>query len=197
MFSLRRTKAYFDYGSNWESGYESARGIFFSSQGKWVESERALRKAIRLLEENYQKIKSNPQKVDSLAAGPRVNADGLNNPDVYITQITNRELNLAFVLLQQRRLTDAEYYARKSLQLSLDSFGRGSADAGRALLMLARIVNEQGRSKEAVLLAEAAQRSAQEGGATNDSIVMAQSRRALGTPYFLPSPQDEYCQICH
>jgi len=181
MFSLRRTKAYFDYGSNWESGYESARGIFFSSQGKWVESERALRKAIRLLEENYQKIKSNPQKVDSLAAGPRVNADGLNNPDVYITQITNRELNLAFVLLQQRRLTDAEYYARKSLQLSLDSFGRGSADAGRALLMLARIVNEQGRSKEAVLLAEAAQRSAQEGGATNDSIVMAQSRRALGT----------------
>lgn len=55
MFSLRRTKAYFDYGSNWESGYESARGIFFSSQGKWVESERALRKAIRLLEENYQK----------------------------------------------------------------------------------------------------------------------------------------------
>ena len=47
--------------------------------------------------------------------------------------------------------------------------------------MLARIVNEQGRPKEAVLLAEAAQRSALEGGATNDSIVMAQSRRALGT----------------
>ena len=23
------------------------------------------------------------------------------------------------------------------------------------------------------------------------------SRRALGTPYFLPIPQDEYCQICH
>jgi CHAT domain-containing protein len=90
-------------------------------------------------------------------------------------------LNLAFVLLKQRRLIDAEYYARKSLQLSLDSFGRGSTDVGRALLMLARIINEQGRPKEAVLLAEAAQRSALEGGATNDSIVMAQSRRALGT----------------
>lgn len=181
MFTLRRTRAYFDYGSNWESGYESARGIFFSSQGKWIESERALRKAIRLLEENYQKVKANPQRVDSLALGSRVITDGLNNPDVYITQITNRELNLAYVLLQQRRLIDAEYYARRSLQLSLDSFGRGSTDVGRALLMLARIVNEQGRPKEAVLLAEAAQRSAQEGGATNDSIVMAQSRRALGT----------------
>ena len=116
MFTLRRTRAYFDYGSNWESGYESARGIFFSSQGKWIESERALKKAIRLLEEIYQKVKANPQRVDSLALGPRVITDGLNNPDIYITQITNRELNLAYVLLQQRRLVDAEYYARKSLQ---------------------------------------------------------------------------------
>jgi hypothetical protein len=23
------------------------------------------------------------------------------------------------------------------------------------------------------------------------------SKRELGTPYFLPMPQDEYCQICH
>lgn len=181
MFTSRRSRGYFDYGTIWESGYESARGIFFSSQGKWVESERALRRAIRLLEENYKKVQANPQRIDTLALGPRQNADATNNPDIYITQITNRELNLAFVLLQQRRLIDAEYYARKSLQLSLDRFGRGSTDVGRALQMLARIVNEQGRPKEAVLLAEAAQRSALEGGATNDSIVMAQSRRALGT----------------
>ena len=181
MFNLRRMRTYSEHGSIYEAQYESARGIFFSSQGKWIESERALRKAIRLLEENYKKAKLNPQRIDTLASGPRVFSDGTNNPDLFITQITNRQLNLAFVLLQQRRLIDAEYFARKALQLSLDSFGRGSTDVGRALLELARIINEQGRSKEAVLLAEAAQQSAIEGGASNDSIVMALTRRALGT----------------
>jgi hypothetical protein len=59
-----------------------------------------------------------------------VASDSTNNPRIYITQIINRELNLAFVLLQQRRLMDAEYYARKALQQSFDSFGSGSDRCG-------------------------------------------------------------------
>ena len=180
LFNLRRVNAYTTFGPAWESGYESARGIYFSSQGKWIESERAYRKAIRLLEQGYEKVKNSESKVDALGDGPRVLADSTNNPRIYVTQIINRELNLAFVLLQQRRLMDAEFYARKALQLSLDSFGSGSTDVGRSLNMLARIVNEQGRHAEAVLLAEAAKKSATDGGAPNDSIVMAQARRALG-----------------
>jgi CHAT domain-containing protein len=181
LFNLRRINAYTVSGPSWESGYESARGIYFSSQGQWIESERAFRKAILLLEQGYEKVKNSASKVDSLGDGPRVISDISNNPRFYVSQIISRELNLTFVLLQQRRLMDAEYYARKALQLSLDSFGSGSTEVGRSLIMLAGIVNEQGRHAEAVLLAEAAKKSAVDGGAPNDSIVMAQARRALGT----------------
>jgi len=181
LFNLRRINVYKVSGPIWESGYESARGSYFSSQGKWIESERAFRKAIHLLEQGYEKVKNSASKVDSLGDGPRVFSNISNNPRFYVTQIISREQNLAFVLLQQRRLMDAEYYARKALQLSLDSFGSGSTDVGRSLIMLARIVNEQGRHAEAVLLAEAAKKSAVDGGVPNDSIVMAQARRALGT----------------
>jgi CHAT domain-containing protein len=181
LLNVKKFKAYTVYGPAWESGYESARGIYFSSQGLWIESERAFRKAIHLLEQGYEKVKNSASKVDALGDGPRVASDSTNNPRIYVTQIISREQNLAFVLLQQRRLMDAEYFARKALQLSLDSFGSGSTDVGRSLIMLARIVNEQGRHAEAVLLAEAAKKSAVDGGAPNDSIVMAQARRALGT----------------
>jgi len=181
LSSLRGSGGYEIHGSGWESGYESARGIYFNSQGKWVESERAFRRAIRLLEQGYDKAKNSASKVDALGDGPRVATDSTNNPRGYVTQIIARELNLASVLLRQRRLIDAEYYARKALQQSLDSFGSGSVNVGRSLTMLARIVNEQGRYAEAVLLAEAAKKSAVDGGALNDSIVMAQARRALGT----------------
>ena len=181
LSGLRRNRAYITYGPNWEASYETARGRYFSTQGMWIESERAYRKAIRLLEQGYEKVKNSESKIDTLGDGPRVVADSTNNPRVYVTQIIYRELNLTFVLLQQRRLMDAEYYARKALQLSLDSFGSGSVHVGSSLIMLARVVNEQGRHAEAVLLSEAAKKSATDGGATNDSIVMAQARRALGT----------------
>lgn len=36
LFNLRRSRGYMTYGPAWESGYESARGIYFSSQGKWI-----------------------------------------------------------------------------------------------------------------------------------------------------------------
>lgn len=181
LSGLRRSRAYMTHGSNWEASYETARGRYFSTQGMWIESERAYRKAIRLLEQGYEKVKNSESKIDALGDGPRVVADSTNNPRVYVTQIIARELNLTFVLLQQRRLMDAEYYARKALQLSLDSFGSGSVNVGSSLIMLARVVNEQGRYAEAVLLAEAAKKSATDGGAPNDSLVMAQARRALGT----------------
>ena len=181
LFNLRRVNAYGTYGPAWESGYESARGTYFNSQGRWIESERAFRKAIHLLEQGYEKVKKSESKVDALGDGPRVVSDSTNNPRIYASQIIARELNLSFVLLQQRRLMDAEFYARKALQLALDNFGSGSVDVGRSLIMLARVINEQGRHAEAVLLSEAAIKSAIDGGAPNDSVVMAQARRALGT----------------
>ena len=181
LFILRRSSNYENQGPFWESNLLSARGIYFSSQGQWIESEKAFRSAIRFLEKGYEKVKTSASKVDALDDGPRLFANASNDPRIYNINIIHRELDLAYALLQQRRLTDAEYFARKALQQSLDSFGSGSVNVGDSLIMLARIVNEQGRHAESVLLAQAAKKSATDGGAPNDSIVMAQARRALGT----------------
>lgn len=179
--SLRRARGFTTYGPVWEAAYDSARGIFFSSQGQWVESERALRKTLYLLETQYDKVKNSAGKIDIVGDETRSASDSSNNPRVYVTQIANRELNLANVLLRQRKLIDAEYYARKSITLSLSSFGSNSIEVGRGLRSLAVIVNEQGRYVEAVLLSRAALSTIKAAGATGANITLALAQKALGT----------------
>lgn len=181
MTSLRRSPRLADYVTVWEGNLESTRGIYFWQQGQWVESERALRKALRLLHQGYQAAKSNPKKVDDLADGGRTLGDGTNNVRNFITQIINRDLNLADVLLQQRKLIDAEYYAREALAMALDNFGRNSTDVGKSLSMLSKIISEQGRFAEAVVLAQASLAAHTESGITDDSRVMAMARKFYAT----------------
>ncbi|WP_062311095.1 CHAT domain-containing protein [Polynucleobacter sinensis] len=178
--TLRRTKAFTNYGPFWESNYESARGIYYSTQGQWVESERSLRKAIFLLEAQYEKVKHNANKIDIASDEVRTASDPMNNPRIYVTQIANRELNLANVLLRQRRLIDAEFYARKSITLSLSSFGSNSIEVARGLRTLAVIVNEQGRYPEAVALSKVALNTVKAAGADGANGTLALARRSLG-----------------
>ena len=181
LSGLKRSRGYMEYGPIWESGYESTRGIYFSGQGQWLESERSLRKALHFLEVEYQKVKNSPSKIDVLEDVTRSAADNSNNPRIYVSQISNRELNLANVLLQQRKLTDAEFYARKSITLSLSSFGSNSIEVARGLRSLAIIVNEQGRYPEAVLLSRAALATVKAAGATGANSTLALAQRSLGT----------------
>lgn len=177
--NLKKSPVYSRYGSDWESQYESARGVYFYYQGQWIESERALRKAIQILKANYQKVKNSASKIDELDKEERVEVDATNSTRGLITQQISRQNNLSWALLQQRKLIDAEYFAREATILSLEIFGRNSTDVGRSLMTLARVVNEQGRPAEAVLLSQAALASLKEGGVANDSIALAQARRAL------------------
>jgi tetratricopeptide (TPR) repeat protein len=62
LSNLKRSGAYMEYGPIWEASYESARGIYFSGQGQWLESERSLRKTLYLLETEYEKVKKVHQK---------------------------------------------------------------------------------------------------------------------------------------
>ncbi len=179
--NLRRARSFTTYGPSWETAFESARGIYFSSQGQWLESERALRKALFLLETQYEKVKASAKKVDIVGDEVRAVSDSSNNPRVYVTQITNRELNLANVLLRQRKLIDAEFYARKAITLSLASFGSSSIEVGRGLRSLAVIVNEQGRYPEAVLLSRLALKTIKSAGATGANSTLALAQRSLGT----------------
>lgn len=179
--SLRRARGFTTYGSMWEASYESARGIYFSSQGQWVESERSLRKTLHLLEAQYDKVKNSANKIDVVGDETRSSTDSSNNPRIYISQISNRELNLANVLLRQRKLIDAEFYARKSITLSLSSFGSNSIEVGRGLRSLAVIVNEQGRYPEAVLLSKVALSTVKAAGATGANGTLALAQRSLGS----------------
>jgi CHAT domain-containing protein len=181
LSGLKRSRGYMEYGPIWESGYESARGIYFSGQGQWLESERSLRKTLYLLETQYQKVKSNSNKVDIVGDEVRSASDAINNPRIYVTQISNRELNLANVLLRQRKLIDAEYYARKSITLSLSNFGSNSIEVARGLRSLATIVNEQGRYSEAVLLSKLAVSTIKAAGAAGANNTLALAQRSLGS----------------
>lgn len=181
MVSMKRSPRLAEFITIWESQLESSRGVYFSSQGQWIESERANRKALRLLHQAYQAALKNPKKVDDLGEGERTLSDGTNNTRNYVTQIINRDLGLAEVLLQQRKLVDAEYYAREGLTLALDNFGRNSTDVGKALAQLSKVISEQGRKKEAVLLARASLAAHMESGITDDSRVMALGRKFFAT----------------
>lgn len=179
--SLKRSRGFMEYGPIWEAAYEGARGVYFSGQGQWLESERSLRKTLYFLEAQHQKVKNSSSKIDVVGDDVRVAADATNNPRIYVTQISNRELNLANVLLRQRKLIDAEFYARKSITLSLSSFGSNSIEVARGLRSLATIVNEQGRYSEAVLLSRLAVSTVKAAGATGANITLALAQRSLGS----------------
>ncbi len=181
MVTLRRSPRLTDYVAYWEANLESTRGIFYWQQGQWVESERSLRKALRLLQQNYQTAKNNPQKVDDLANNGRTLSDATSNVRIYMSQMIFRNMNLADVLLQQRKLIDAEYYAREALTQALDTYGRNSTDVGKALAMLSKVISEQGRFAEAVVLARASLATNTESGITDDSRVMAMARKFYAT----------------
>lgn len=195
LSNLRRARSFTTYGPSWETAFESARGIYFSSQGQWLESERALRKALFFLESQYEKVKGSAQKVDVVGDEVRAASDSSNNPRVYVTQISNRELNLANVLLRQRKLIDAEFYARKSITLSLSSFGSNSIEVGRGLRSLAVIVNEQGRYPEAVLLSRLALKTIKAAGATGANGTLALAQRSLGTALVADGKYSEANQV--
>lgn len=178
---MRNSPRALDYMPYWEASLESTRGIFFWQQGQWVESERALRKALRLLHQQYQFAKGHPQKVDDLADVERTVTDGTRVVRHFVTQIIYRQLNLSDTLLQQRKLVDAEHFARESLTMALDNFGRNSSEVGRALAQLSRVISEQGRFAEAVLLAKASLAAHAESGISPDSRIMAASRKFYAT----------------
>jgi CHAT domain-containing protein len=181
LSTLKRSRGYMEYGNIWEASYESSRGIYFSGQGQWLESERSLRKTLHLLEMQYEKVKNSSSKIDIVGGEVRAATDASNNPRVYVTQISNRELNLANVLLRQRKLIDAEFYARKSITLSLSNFGSNSIEVARGLRTLAVIVNEQGRYAEAVLLSRAALSTVKAAGASDANSTLALAQKSLGT----------------
>ena len=176
----RSWKGYSIYGTNWESQLESARAILLWRQGMWVESERAYRKALILLRRVYEGVKNNGKKLDELADGARQVQDSTNTVRWGASQLIHREIELADSLLRQRKLIEAEFYAREALQITLDTFDKSTPLVSRCLEVLSEIISEQGRPSEAALLANEAVKSLIDGGISDDSLRLFFSRKAYG-----------------
>jgi tetratricopeptide (TPR) repeat protein len=88
---------------------------------------------------------------------------------------------LATSYLGQKKITDAEYFAREALMLSINRYGVYSIRTSSSLLTLIRIISEQGRQAEAVLLANAALKITQEISDFPGSPFLAEVRRAMAT----------------
>ena len=175
MVMLRRSPNLGIYGKGWEGNLEGARGIYFMYQGKWVEGERALRKTLRLRQEEMAQIESTDLvNTDEARATRSRQKLGLKQ------EIAYRQLDLSHAIMMQGRLVEAEVNARDGLALMLEVFSKNSTEVGSALNRLTRIVAEQGRSAEAVMLAQETIKTLKAGNASAEAITLVHARKSLG-----------------
>lgn len=177
--AMRHHRSFGMYGNIWQSQVYSAKGTYYSRTGNWTQSETFLRQANALLKNLH--TSATDKSIDEFADGPRVSSDSSNTPRYMATQLISRGLDLSGVLLEQRKLLEAEHYAREGLRVSLDTFGKNSSDVGRCLSQLSKIVSEQGRSAESLLLAKAALEAQIDSGLGNDSLTLALAKKFYAT----------------
>ena len=163
--------------ANWEAGYESTRARLFVMESNYIEAERSYAKALKLNQQVLDGNKSSGK--DALDIERRVVQDSTTNQsDFYLTKI-GMQKRIALSFLKQKKLVDAEYWGREALILSINRTGVNSSITSTCLNTLARIISEQGRQPEAVLLANAALVSAEKSTNFPGSVVIAESRSTL------------------
>lgn len=174
IFTLLRSRpGWDDFGANWTALIERSRGELFRGEGRFVEAEGALRKALRAIEEEI-----------------RITASGRIRPGddehVHDRSLSFREMlerSTAAVLLGQGKIAEAEAMARQALHRSLERVGRGATPTAQGLNLLSATIAEQGRYAEAALLAQESLKSYEMAGAATDSVFLANARRALASTH--------------
>ena len=149
-------------GSQWTAMIHRARAEVFLVEGRLIEAEGALRKAMAAFEAH---LRQHP---------PEGDGDNVQRYDGVL------ERTLAVTLLQQGRLAEAEFHVRRALRMTLERVGRDSVDVGQGLAVLSNILGEQGRNGEATRVAEASMRAYLEAGAAEFSFNLARARQFMG-----------------
>jgi CHAT domain-containing protein len=167
-----------EYTLVWESNNEWARAQIFSFEGKFIEAERGLRKALKLNADILSIVKDSGK--DAINNEVRVVQDASTSSKFMYMQRIAMMVEMSAAFLGQRRLIDAEYWSREAVLLGIKQFGIDSAYTTFSLLSLTRVISEQGRSSEALLLAKSTLNSAQKSTDFQGSTLIAESRRALG-----------------
>ncbi len=130
------------YGKIWTSSIESGEAYLLYGQGRYGEAETHMRKSLELLGED---MNSNLQRL----------AAHLNTPP-QVQLEANREFLLMWIAeieRQQGKLYEAEVTIREALRSTLSRVGRDAPNTGNALVVFSRILNTQGRSREADIMA--------------------------------------------
>ena len=154
------------YTHFWTRNLQFAKGNVFRSAGRYPEAELAFREALRQIELDapFQR-----QRVANDLPG--------TTDDSWELTAEGTERGLAFSMMRQGRLHEAEVATRNVLKRTLLRRGRDSTTTAISINLLASIVAEQGRSVEAAQLYAAALESLQKAGATPDSLFVARARR--------------------
>ena len=179
-YSLSNARnAKFQYRLSWEISFEWMRAKVFMAEGKYIEAERGLRKSLKLNSDILESVQDAGK--DSIDNEGRILQDATSSSKFSYRQRVGLMNDLARSFLGQKRLIDAEYWAREGVLLSIKRFGVNSTSTTYALLTLTRIISEQGRQPEAVLLATAALKSAQQSTNYAASPAIAEARKSLAT----------------
>ncbi|MCC6611044.1 MAG: CHAT domain-containing protein [Burkholderiales bacterium] len=145
---------------------EGTRSIVLMTEGKWTDAEAAERRALDAARMAVRSYPNHP-------------APNLLTRDVAVALLGTSLERLSVILAAQGRLSEAEAAAREALQVTLENFGRYHAETSARLQQLALILIEQGRTLDAVVMAEQSLHSIEQSGATGGLRRLAAARRSL------------------
>jgi CHAT domain-containing protein len=168
------------YRHLWTAQVERARGEIFLVQGRFVEAEAALRKALREFEADGP-----DREIRTRRGMTQATDDGGKSFHGLL------QARLSWALMHLGRLGEAELHIRGALKNSLERIGRYSTAAALNLQQFAQILVEQGRFAESALMAQEALKSVEGSGAQPQSLSAINSRKALGAALVANSHWDE------
>lgn len=167
--SLKTTRDWALFGIGWQSAHELAHGVVLNTSGNYGEAERRLRAATELAEQNHWKA-FEVRKISRYASAQWST----------LSTWAIHELMLAQNLAKQGRIAEAEYFARNALVRQLQVSGRFSHYSTLPTRVLAGIILESGRFREAEALVEKGIESSEKAGVTPESPSLADARAVLG-----------------
>ena len=158
------------------------RAAILAAQGNLAEAEAAARKALAEMELFLPTVQARQRQgiVGDTSDMGRVQA--VRDSD---------ERRLAEILLARSKLVEAEIAIRNVLRSRLARSGLYSLGTGSALTILSRVLFEQGRFKDAAVLATAAVGSLEQSGAVPESLPLVDARKTYAAALAAQQRWDE------
>ena len=172
MFNLeRRPRAWIDGGHGFIMQIEGARGQVLDAEGRYVEAEPVTRKALAAAERRLEDAPQLARKGTYFYSRPI---------ERFYNSVDTNEQRLAANLMLQGRLAEAELALRNVLQRRLNRLGRYAPGTAIAVGQYARLLNEQGRFRDAEAMARAALDIHKTIGTAREATSHVGARRQLG-----------------